>query len=891
MKNRFTFNSSAINQLLDRLQLPVSDDKDDKYRSIIQDTTHGYFLTTADGAILETNKAASELFGYSEEEFKTLNRQHIMDHADPLLLSALKKRERDGFSIIETTGIKKDGTRFQIEFSSTTFIDKKGDCKCSTIVTDISKRKQAEAALQLSLERYNLVVKATKQLVWDWDLCNGMIYRHGYFATDHYNKGSIEFITSIEDLSARVHPNDRANFEKQIGYYISTKKETDFNVEYRVIKPDGGIAYISDRGHILRSKSGVAVRLIGAAEDITERKQTAIAIEESEQRYKLFIQQSTEGIWRVELKKPVTVDLPIDQMIEACFTYGYLAECNDSFAKMYGYDSAEKIIGIPLKTMLPESNPLNLEYLRKFLSSGFKVQEELSYEIDKEGNQLVFINNMIGIVENNHLIRAWGTQRDITKQKKAESALVDSENHLKAIINADPECIKLLNSDGIILEMNPSGLRMLGAADASQVLGKKALNLVAPQYHQNFQHLLKRIFEGESGKLEFEIINFNKERLFMQSSCVPLKNAGGEIVAALAVTRDITETKLAQSRLLASQERYQYLFNNNPASIIIWDIDTLEIIEANETTMDMYGYTVDEFKKLQILDLYPEDKKGDFLDSVGYIRKRQTQKVRYVWHHVDRAGETLVMEITSHKIQYKNRNAVLAVGTNITEKTMLEKIISEEREMKQQQITAAVITGQEKERTELGEELHDNINQVLASTKLYIECALKDDIPRRDLLNESRLLVEKAMAEIRKLSKSLLPPSLGEVGLLQALDELVESIMQVNKLNIVVEWQLKDEKKLNNNIKLTIFRIVQEQLNNVLKHAEAGNTTICIRQNFDQLELRIRDDGRGFDTSLKREGVGLRNINSRAKVNKGNVTVFSVPGKGCELIVSFPLPD
>ena len=139
------------------------------------------------------------------------------------------------------------------------------------------------------------------------------------------------------------------------------------------------------------------------------------------------------------------------------------------------------------------------------------------------------------------------------------------------------------------------------------------------------------------------------------------------------------------------------------------------------------------------------------------------------------------------------------------------------------------------------------------------------------------------------LSKSLLPPSLGEIGLVQALGELVDNIKQVNEMTFTIDWTVADENVMCNKLKLTIFRIVQEQLNNVIKHADAKNVIISVHQLDEKITMSIKDDGLGFNPSLKRNGVGLRNISSRAEVNKGTVAIKSNPGEGCELIVSFPL--
>lgn len=735
---------------------------EEKYKALAEHSIHAFVLSLPGGKILETNKAASEMFGYTPAEFYDLTHAGIIEHTDTVLLAALQQQEKHEFTVTEATGIKKDGTRFPVELSAASFIDAQGTIKYSTMISDITVRKKAEAALHLSNERYNLVVKATKDLVWDWDLVTGDIYRSGDSLMTVYGHSCNDRIKKNEDWITYIHPQDKERIRTQIDYYIDSTDENDFTLEYRFRREDGTYAYIHDKGYIIRNKAGKAIRMIGAAEDITERKKSQLSIEESEQRYRMFVQQSSEGIWRIELKEAMNIHTPVEKMIEYCYKHAYIAECNDNFAKMYGYDNAASMIGASLSVVLPANNPSNMNYFLKFFNNQFKVQDELSYELDKDGNELVLLNNMVGIVEGNYIKRAWGTQRNVTHQKKAERELAERENHLKAIVNAEPECIKLLSKEGIILEINAAGLHMLGAGNLDQVLGKNAFQFLTAAYHEPFKKLLVDNFAGRTGKLEFEIIGFHGKKLYMETHSVPLKNATGSIIAALSVTRDITE------------------------------------------------------------------------------------------------------------------------------KIALENSLNEERKIRLQQITEAVIAGQEKERTELGEELHDNINQILASTKLYIECALKDPNPRTDLIEESKLLIEKAMTEIRKLSKSLLPPSLGETGLHQALQELVASIEEVNELRMTVQWQVEDENNMCSKLKLTIFRIVQEQLNNIIKHAEARQVVIDISETAGHITLSVKDDGLGFNTTLKRNGVGLRNISSRAEVNNGKVSIISVPGEGCELIVKFP---
>ena len=852
-----------------------------KYKALIENSIHAYFLTNSDGSILETNHIAMTMFGYSMNEFLSLNKHILLDHTNENLNLAFEKRRQSGYISVEATGIKKNGEHFPIELSSVIYTECNGEVRTSTMIYDMSKRsykegqaagknnstvdfkpvvesitdgfftldnnwiitywnkevekisgikkedivgksflnffrdlgnlklysecrrakhenisvrfeefyersgswieidaypsetgltvfckniteqKTAEAAMKISNERYDLIVKATNDLVWDWDIITGEIYRNSDGVNRVYGHSSNEAIKTNQLWAENIHPLDRENIDRQIAYYITSENESSFNFEYRYKREDGNYNYINDKGYIIRNELGIVTRMIGAARDITEQKQIARNIEESEQRYKMFVQQSTEGIWRIELDEAKPISTPAKEMVAYCLTNAYVAECNDTFAKTFGYESAEKIIGIPLNKILPAENPVNLEYLEKFFTGNFKVVDEISYEYDAAGNKLVFVNNMIGIIEGDHIKRAWGTQRNITQQKKAEQLL------------------------------------------------------------------------------------------------------------------------------LASEEQYRYLFNNNPSCILIWDLETLQVIEVNETAVELYGYSRNEFLQLTALDIRPADEHTRFLESVNIARQNDIYKKTLTWLHTTKKGEGIFMEISSHNIIYKGKKAILAIGNNVTEKVQLENSLNEERQIRQKQITDAVITGQERERSELGEELHDNINQILASTRLYIECAMADENPRKDLLDKGRILLDSAMKEIRKLSKTLLPPSLDEISLIEALNDLTIDILLVNSIEITKNWKDFNENGLSQKLKLTIFRIVQEQLNNIYKHAKAKNIIISLQKDADHINLAIKDDGIGFDTLTKRTGVGLRNIMSRTEVNNGTVSIESKPGAGCELIVQF----
>ncbi len=225
--------------------------------------------------------------------------------------------------------------------------------------------------------------------------------------------------------------------------------------------------------------------------------------------------------------------------------------------------------------------------------------------------------------------------------------------------------------------------------------------------------------------------------------------------------------------------------------------------------------------------------------------------------------------------------------TDITEQKLLEERAALDKIIKQKEITEAVVTAQERERSEIGRELHDNVNQLLGATRLYIDMARRDNVNRDSLLSSSSTYTLQAIDEIRKLSKTLITPLIKEIGLTDTIKDLADDIMRVHPVKIEIFIQDFTEEILDEKFKLNLYRIVQEQLNNILKHSKADNVSMSFLQNQDEISLLISDDGIGFDPSTRKTGVGITNIKSRVELYKGTVVILSEPGHGCTLSAKF----
>lgn len=287
----------------------------------------------------------------------------------------------------------------------------------------LAERQRAEDALRQSEERYRLISEVSSDYVFSSLVnCDGE-------ATTSWVAGAFEMITgyTTEEFIARggwrstLHPDDLAKDDLDMFALRANQKVT---TELRVIAKDGNIRWVRVFARPVWDKAeNRLVGIHGAAQDITAQKAIENALRESEERYRTFIAQSTEGIRRYDLAKPLSVDLPVEEQVQRMLTDMYIAECNDTFARMYGLTSASQLVGKRLADFNLEHDPVNLAGLYAFVRSGYRIIDAESHETDYQGREHYYMVNTIGFIENGCLVRAWGIQRDITERKRVEEEI------------------------------------------------------------------------------------------------------------------------------------------------------------------------------------------------------------------------------------------------------------------------------------------------------------------------------------------------------------------------------------------------------------------------------------------------------------------------------------
>jgi PAS domain S-box-containing protein len=391
------------------------------------------------------------------------------------------------------------------------------------------------------------------------------------------------------------------------------------------------------------------------------------SVRESEERYRSFIEHSTEGIWRFELEEPVPINLAPNEQIERFYRHCYLAECNNVMARMYGYSRAEEIVGACLNDLLSSSIPENIQYLRDFVLSGYRLTDAESQEVDRYGRTKYFLNDLTGIVENECLLRVWGTQRDITERKQAEEVRA----RLAAIVESSEDAIIAKTLDGIITDWNRGAKKIYGYS-AQEVLGKPINILVPPDRPNEIPMILERLRRGEAIE-HYETVRVAKDgrRLDISLTISPIRNSAGKIVGASTIARNITERKRAEEALKESERLYRTVIEQATENIFLVDAETRRIVESNSAFQETLGYTEEELRSMTLYDIVAADRKS--IDS--NIRLILEQKQRSVGERKYRRkdGSLVDVEVSVSTILRNGRETLCDVAHDITESKRREE--------------------------------------------------------------------------------------------------------------------------------------------------------------------------------------------------------------------------
>jgi PAS domain S-box-containing protein len=463
------------------------------------------------------------------------------------------------------------------------------------------------------------------------------------------------------------------------------------------------------------------------------------------------------------------------------------------------------------------------------------------------------------------------------------------EEKLKSFLESAPDGMVVVNHEGYIEFVNAQTEKIFGYS-RNELLGQKIEILIPIRYenlHKQHRAEFKKHPKVRAMAEGMELFGRTKEgkEIPVEISLSPIETSEGLVISA--TIRDVTEKKKIEQELKKSNERYDYVTKATSDAIWDWDIQT-DTIYRGKTYKSLFGYE-DILSTIQFrLDhIHPEDRERV---GIGLKKALNGDAERWQDEYLFQCADGRYKRVLDKGfiIRSPDGAAMRMIGAmqDITEQRQLQIQLKQEEQRIKEEIMQAIINAQEKERYEISHELHDNVNQILTTCKLLLEAEAKEN--KSKYLQQSMENLQRAIDELRNISHRLNPATLQYIGLQGAIDDLVTKINNTGKVTISFTSSLRSEEKIDEEVELALFRIVQEQINNILKHSDAYKVLIDLTFEKGKLKLTITDDGKGHDLQIKKHGLGLKNIFNRAEFHKGFAEIFSEPGKGFMLQVEIP---
>ena len=472
---------------------------------------------------------------------------------------------------------------------------------------------------------------------------------------------------------------------------------------------------------------------------------------------------------------------------------------------------------------------------------------------------------------------------------------------LRKAVEASGEVVFLTDREGIITYINPEFTKLYGY-EAEEVIGKSTPRILKSgmMTDQDYALFWETLLSRQVVKGEFINKCKDGELVTIEGSANPVTDQNGDIIGFLAIQRDITTRKQVEQELEAANTIQQSILDGVADPIMVIGTD-FEVVVANRSarefstgerhgSMPTYCYQISHRREVPC----------DGIEHPCPIQKvRDTgQPVTVVHEHYQANGEKRFVEVVAAPFLMADGSfsGIIESNRDITEYKRTEEAVLQYAE-RLKALAAQLAEVEDAERQRLARELHDRVGQNLTALGInlnIIQMQLSEDLSDsvRYHLDDSLSLVELTAERIRDVMSDLRPPVLDDYGLVAALRWYGEKISRRIDIPITVEGEEPDP-RMNPRVENALFRITQEALTNVAKHAQASNAKISVEMKGDILRLSVTDDGIGFDSqnlseSDESQGWGLLSITERAEAVGGQVWIDSSPNQGTTITVEVP---
>ncbi|HEX4876052.1 MAG TPA: PAS domain S-box protein [Chitinophagaceae bacterium] len=694
-------------------------------------------------------------------------------------------------------------------------------------------------------------------------LCNDNMARmYGYEKAEELTNAPLH---QFVDFSDEERVDNIFRFIKN-GFHLTSVETKEFD------KNGNALYFLNSMSGIV--ENGFLLRVWGTQQDITEKRNIELKLNESEQFYRNLIAESLDGI--------ILTDID-----------GQLDFISPSATTLIGYEESEIKGANIFEYIHPEERDLAIQSFKREIAKKQDVKFISIRLLKKNGQYLWTMVRGQNMLDNPAVGKIAIYFSDDTLRKTTEEALINSDKKLRmqsTILNSVTDLIVTTDLRIRVTAWNKMIEKMTGITE-SEALGRNFQDVLRTDYSPYTHKQVHKIVLKEGvWRGEVSFIGADNEKKFLLHNISLIRDDNGSAIGLLGIGKDITERKKAEARVRQSETFYRNLIANSLDGIVMSDQEGT-IIYCAPSLPQISLYNIAELLGRNIFDfVHPDDRKEAEITFREELKGKNDYKQMQL-RLLTGSGKWVWTLLRAHNLlDNPIFKAVVFYFSNITEQRKLSEKLIEQEVQKQRLLTEATINAQEKERLLIGKELHDNISQQLTTARLYLEVAFdKASGEIKDLVQLSLKNIGGMISEIRSLSQSLVPSTLGDLGLTESIQELCDAIKKSHAFNIDFSHQHFSEEDIPDKMKLMLFRIVQEQFNNIIRHANATIVKIRLQADAENLILSISDNGVGFNPATTRKGMGLNNISGRAALYSGKMELESAPGKGCSLLVIIPL--
>ncbi len=734
--------------------------------------------------------------------------------------------------------------------------------------------KQAEAIAHIGSWEHQL---ATDKISWSDEL---------YCIYGLKPQGSAP---TFEMFYSLIHPDDLELVKKTNEEALTNHKFKPYSM--RIVRKNGDIRYVYCRGNIEIDKKTNSLTIIGTAQDITEQKLAEQKLVDSESRFRLLINALPQMAW---------TSLP----------NGYYDYFNDRTYEYTGLSSEEMKGSGWAQTIHADFQKKAIKLWLHAVKSGEPY--ELEFKAKRYDNEYRWhLARAVPMEDENGRIISWvGTATDIHDKKLAEERLKENQHFIQHITDTTPDIIDVFDvTDRRTFFINRDPYTVLGYT--KQSIAEYGRDVVKIMMHPDdlsaslkYKNSLFTLKDNEIRQFEFRIKDIEGVwQWFRRRDTIFKKTEDGRVWQVIGISQLITEQKKAEEQLKESQHFIEHITDSTPDVLYVLDLREIRIIYMNQAVYEILNYSpqdvIDMRDQFIELLIHPDDQEivHQSLASSLEAKDNELREMKYRlqdtygnWHWIKCRTAIFKRDEKGNPIQ------IIGIAQDITESKKLEEESINLKLMQQKEISNAILQTQEEERKRIAEALHNGLGQVLYGAKLSLNIldpdksdSKKDNVEIKTITNR---LLDDAIEATKTISFELMPVILQDFGLETVLRDLLRKTLF--KASIKYNLSLSGLKvRMKPDLEVAIFRIVQELINNLLKHSQATSAYISINKSSDYISVQFKDNGLGFNTALtsKTKGFGLRSISNRVKLLNGQFNIETAKGKGTSVLIDIPIAE